>query len=1293
MSGDDPHLRRVEAAAGLGTLGVALIGLAASGSGLSLPLPTAVYAAALASGVLLVLGSLGAILLDPALVIVRWFSKQGHRLHSSPFEWPLGTAAWLPLGPPPSVPACFVARRRESQLIRELVLKRKHVAIVGPAGAGKSVLAQYMVADYDVGGVYDDGIVWIPVGRSPDLLKLQSDLIRWLDDSSAPATRAEGGVGHLARLLRDRSTLLILDDVWEMKVVRLLAPLGARCGLIVTTRDREIARSLPGGSHVDVAELEDSEAIELLRRLVTIEGDQMATAGWPVEAQKICGEVGNLALGVAVCGAMVVKRGSTDEAWRDVLRLVQAAGLDLVELPYPPDGYEYGNLRAAIEVSIDSLDRRTRTLYRDLAVFADRGPMPLAAVNALWHQRGVPRDQVDQLLGKLVDRSLAQRVGRDRVVLHDLQYDAACRRLGLRGLVSVHRRLLDGYRSLCRDGDWSTGPASDRYFWDNLAYHMVQAHRARDLNRLLLDFSWLRAKLGASGPAALLADYTHQPPTAATTQVQRALRLSAPLLAGDPDQLPGQLIARLMGSLEPAVQKTLHEARVRAKRPWLRPLSPALTGPGPLEQAIFSHPGGVVSLAITPDGTRLVSCGLDGSIDIRDLASGERVRRLEPDSDQNVVAVAADSEIMRVVSGGDDGSLTVWEISSGRVVRKLEGHHGEVTAIATACNEIISGSHDGCVTVWDVLSGRLLCTLEGHVGEVTAVAATFDGARIVSSSDDGTIRVWDRARGQLEYAVEGQAMGMPVAVTPDGSRIVGGREDGTIRIWGLSSGQILRTLEGHAGRVNAIAITPDGSGIVSGGADDTVRVWGLESGQLESTLVGHSCEVESIVVARTPMGIKVISGDGDGTDGTICVWDLASARAVGSPHDGRLSLNSVAVTPDRTRIVAGGHDGIIRVWDLASSSIVRTLTGHADSVNTVDVTRDGKKIVSAGHDGIIRVWDLASGSLERTLEGHKGYVSDVAVTPDGGEIVSTGGDGTVRVWDVASGRQERMLEGNRDPVDEAPFAPANAELPTGDDEGDRLSWIAASIASSIEQHLNDVHYIGITPDGAKVVSGRDDGTVSVWGLPAGQLERTLVGSGAHASDPFRATSIVIASPHESTTIVSADSDGSIRVWDLASGRVVRTPDGQPEDVTSLAVAPTLSRFVSGSWDGTIRIWDLATAQLERTLQGTATDYVGLGVAIALAPDGSKFVSWARDGTLRVWDLASGRHLCSWSVDAGHDVVFATFAMAGALPVVAYGDTAGRVASLALVEEVTQAPPHTPVPAITRFLRRRRPRVH
>ena len=74
---------------------------------------------------------------------------------------------------------------------------------------------------------------------------------------------------------------------------------------------------------------------------------------------------------------------------------------------------------------------------------------------------------------------------------------------------------------------------------------------------------------------------------------------------------------------------------------------------------------------------------------------------------------------------------------------------------------------------------------------------------------------------------------------------------------------------------------------------------------------------------------------------------------------------------------------------------LQSLEGHTDSVNSVAVTPDGSRIVSGSYDNTIKVWDSATGRSTE-LFGNDGSILCLVLTRSGGLLAC--GDSKGRTW-------------------------------------------------------------------------------------------------------------------------------------------------------------------------------------------------------------------------------------------------------------------------------------------------------
>jgi hypothetical protein len=167
---------------------------------------------------------------------------------------------------------------------------------------------------------------------------------------------------RLHQLARGRRGLVVLDDVWTSEAfepLRIQAP-GLRT--VVTTRNPKLAVST-GGLLVPVGELDPGQSRQLLAQAAEVEVSQL-----PEEAGALLDELGHLALGIAMAGAMAAGGGPT--VWTDLLRRIRDRRLEKITHQFA-DNYRHARLLAAIEIAVEDLDELAdRDRWAELAVFA-----------------------------------------------------------------------------------------------------------------------------------------------------------------------------------------------------------------------------------------------------------------------------------------------------------------------------------------------------------------------------------------------------------------------------------------------------------------------------------------------------------------------------------------------------------------------------------------------------------------------------------------------------------------------------------------------------------------------------------------------------------------------------------------------------------------------------------------------------------------------------------------------------------------------------------------------------------
>jgi WD40 repeat protein len=165
------------------------------------------------------------------------------------------------------------------------------------------------------------------------------------------------------------------------------------------------------------------------------------------------------------------------------------------------------------------------------------------------------------------------------------------------------------------------------------------------------------------------------------------------------------------------------------------------------------------SVDFSPDGSLVAG---EGSDDVF-IWSVEDARVVAQMRESQVTALAFSPDGRRLATGSLNGSLGVWEARTGHQLDSLTGNLGQVLDLAVSPDgaSLATSSSDGTVRLWDLGTGRQKLTLAsgvaGEVGDESKfcfrtlhmaylgvggkLAFSPDGTRLAYTAADGTVRV------------------------------------------------------------------------------------------------------------------------------------------------------------------------------------------------------------------------------------------------------------------------------------------------------------------------------------------------------------------------------------------------------------------------------------------------------------------------------------------------------------------------------------------------------------------------
>jgi serine/threonine protein kinase/WD40 repeat protein len=433
----------------------------------------------------------------------------------------------------------------------------------------------------------------------------------------------------------------------------------------------------------------------------------------------------------------------------------------------------------------------------------------------------------------------------------------------------------------------------------------------------------------------------------------------------------------------------------------------------------------IESLQFIDDDRIAVACGR--LVAILDLASGGT--QLFEGHAGSVGQLAMSRDGTRLLSGGTDREPRVWDLASGRLLLTLPRHPSWVQGcdFSPDGKSIATGCRDGVVRIFDAATGRQQRQMVGHIGRTWDVKYDV-GGMVVSAGADGTLRRWELAAtidtlGMRNVPITGLTdavgharagrCGVGIVRMPAGNASALVNLQGSTVLVDTTTGNVTKSVSESTTSSSSIAI------------DQQRRRFAAvpSSGPIEVHPLPGTSDVDPAVPRATIF--RQLTGM-EGVVGKDVVWTRSGSLIAGCT-EGRLIawstgldqftiVDSLERTVDAVRLSPAGPSRLaiavgqlVRVYPVSAAGLpmardaktIFTLPTETGLVVKVAWSLDGRRIVYGTDDGRVAMIDSETGATVSTFPKHAREVIGIAWSSDGRTLVTADAE-CVRFSDVAT---------------------------------------------------------------------------------------------------------------------------------------------------------------------------------------------------------------------------------------------------------------------------------------------------
>lgn len=545
-----------------------------------------------------------------------------------------------------------------------------------------------------------------------------------------------------------------------------------------------------------------------------------------------------------------------------------------------------------------------------------------------------------------------------------------------------------------------------------------------------------------------------------------------------------------------------------AKRVGKQPTAPTTPNADlPQLRVQVGHTLAINTLALSGDGTKLLSGSEDHSLILWDATSGTMLRQYSTYVSQPIKSVAFSPDGKKIIVMSELFVNVVDIVTGKEVYSYLLGNDFQGMPMSVAVSNdgrlLLVGDNFGqSAYIFSLATGKKVREYKQPGSSLfpliwQSVAFSPDNKRfIIGGCPTTTVygsgckaTVWDTDRVKPLQSFNIDAEKEQFLFTKDGSKVFMASSD-RLLLNSADTGQTVSSFEGLIEDIGGRSLSEDGSRVWTIASDGrSASLSDVSSGKKLDEFSPGAGVVKS-VFHQAGSSFALMTDD---TGRDIFILDVELKHPKVEFHRYGYRVTAGAFSPDGSKVLLADSNHSAVLWDLLSGKPELRLLRHRDVINAVAFSADGSKIVTGSDDHSAILWDAATGGVLKVFD-EPDSVAGVAFTKDGGRVVTVSVDPFFK-----SPKTSHVMS------DAYQIQAIYQKAARGDLNISFTTWDASSFGK-VKRWERPINALGefafpnfaISPDAETVALSEFNDTVTLYDVMTGDVNRRFKDGGAYA---------------------------------------------------------------------------------------------------------------------------------------------------------------------------------------------------